>query len=159
MNLNMKTRKSLIVSCIKIVLVILIIIAILYGSIKVLTKEYSDEEFETVKTNMLLIQAKTEIVAQKVEIEAEDAKYVGTEIEQKENDEKIQNLIRNNIIDIESKDNKYYCIDNTNLEELGLSDIKIDDYFIVDYKQNEVIFIDGIQNENGDIVYKLSEMN
>lgn len=154
----MKSRKSLVATYIKIILVILIIAALIYGAVKVLNKEYNNAEYETVKTNMLLIQGKTEVIAQQVEIEEEGATYIGTEIKEKQDDAKIQNLIQNNIIDIESKDNNYYCIDNANLEELGLGNIKTEDYFIVDYKQNDVIFVDGIENEEGNVVYKLSDM-
>lgn len=154
----MKTRKSLLATYIKIIIVIIIIVSIIYAIVRILNKEYNNEEYETIKTNMLLIQGKTEVIAQKVEIEEEDAKYIGTEIKEKQNDEKIQNLISKNIIDIESEENKYYCIDNANLEELGLGNIQINNYFIVDYKQNDVIFIDGIENEEGIIIYKLSDM-
>ena len=154
----MKTRKNLILTYIKIILVILIIIAGIYFGIKVLSKGYNNEEYETVKTNMLLIQGKTEIIAQKVEIKEEGAEYIGTEIKKKQDDAKIQNLINNNVINLESEDNNYYCIDNANLEELGLDEIKADDYYIVDYKQNDVIYVDGIQDDAGNTVYKLSDM-
>lgn len=151
-------RKSLVVTYIKIIVVILIIAAIAYVAFKVLNNSYNKEAFETVKTNLLLIQGKTEVIAQKIEIKEEGAEYIGTKIEEKQEDEKIQNLINNNVISLDSDDNNYYCLDNSNLEELGLSDIRIDNYYIVDYKQNDIIYVDGIENENGNIVYKLSEM-
>lgn len=154
----MKTRKNLVVTYIKIVLVIAIIAVGLYWGIKALNKGYNNEEYETVKTNMLLIQGKTEVIAQKVEIEEEGAEYIGTKIQDKQDDAKIQNLVNNNVINLKSEDNNYYCIDNSNLEELGLSEINIDDYYIVDYKQNDVIYVDGIQDEAGNTVYKLSDM-
>ena len=154
----MKTRKNLVVTYIKIVLVIAIIAVGLYWGIKALNKGYNNEEYETVKTNMLLIQGKTEVIAQKVEIEEEGAEYIGTKIQDKQDDAKIQNLVNNNVINLKSEDNNYYCIDNSNLEELGLSEINIDDYYIVDYKQNNVIYVDGIQDEAGNTVYKLSDM-
>lgn len=154
----MKTRKNLVVTYIKIVLVIAIIAVGLYWGIKALNKGYNNEEYETIKTNMLLIQGKTEVIAQKVEIEEEGAEYIGTKIQDKQDDAKIQNLVNNNVINLKSEDNNYYCIDNSNLEELGLSEINIDDYYIVDYKQNDVIYVDGIQDEAGNTVYKLSDM-
>ena len=153
----MKGRKSLLATYIKIILVLVIIGIAVYGIYRVVNSKYNEEEFETVKTNMLLIQGKTEVIANKVDIKEKGTEYVGTKIDEKENDSKIQNLINNNIIDIDSKDNNYYCIDNSNLEELELN-IKIDDYYIVDYKQNDVIFVDGIKDKNGNVVYKLSDM-
>ena len=122
----MKTRKNLVVTYIKIVLVIAIIAVGLYWGIKALNKGYNNEEYETIKTNMLLIQGKTEVIAQKVEIEEEGAEYIGTKIQDKQDDAKIQNLVNNNVINLKSEDNNYYCIDNSNLEELGLSEINIE---------------------------------
>lgn len=151
-------RKSVLLTYIKIFIVIIIIVGLVYFGIKFFTREYDAEAFETVKTNLLLIQAKTEVIAQKVEIEEEDAEYIGTKIDEKKDDQKIQNLISNNIIDIESEDSNYYCLDNNNLAELELSDIQVDDYFIVDYEQNDIIYVDGIENSEGNTVYKLSEM-
>lgn len=156
-HIEMKNRKSLLATYIKIILVIAVIGAIIYGIIRVVGDKYNEEEFETVKTNMLLIQGKTEVIAQKVDIEEKGAEYIGTEIKEKENDEKIQNLINNEIIDIDSKKSTYYCLDNSALEELEL-DITTDDYYIVDYKKNDVIYVDGIVDKNGNVVYKLSEM-
>ena len=151
-------RKSVIFTYIKIFLVIAIIGVIIFFGIKFFNKEYDKEEFETVKTNMLLIQAKTELIAQKVDIEEKGAKYIGTKISDKKEDERIKKLIDNKVIDIDSDKSNYYCIDNNNLSELGLNDIKIDDYYIIDYKKNDVIYIYGIKDSNGNIVYKLSEM-
>ena len=67
------------------------------------------------------------------------------------------NISNYNIIDINSKDSNYYCIDNSNLQELGL-EIQTDSYYIVDYEQNDVIYVDGIKDSSGNMVYKLSDM-
>ena len=155
----MKSRKSLLATYIKIIIVILLIAAGIYAVYRLAHKSYNEAEFETIKTDMLYIQVQTETVAQKVEIEEKGAKYIGTKIDDKLEDEKVQNLINNNIINVESKKSNLYCLDNSNLEELGLSNIKVDSFYIVDYKQNEVIYVDGIQNSNGETVYKLSDMN
>ena len=151
-------RKNLFITYIKIILAILIICGLTYGTIKFLWKEYDKEEYEDIKTNMLLIQNKIETIAQKVEIKEKDAKYIGTKIEEKENDAKVQNLINNKVIDIYSKDSNYYCINNENLRDLGLENIMVDDYYVVDYKKIDVIYIEGIENKEGNIIYKLSDM-
>ena len=155
----MKSRKSLLATYIKIIIVILLIAAGIFAVYRLAHKSYNEAEFETIKTDMLSIQVQTETVAQKVEIKEKGAKYIGTKIDDKLEDEKVQNLINNNIIDVESKKSNLYCLDNSNLEELGLSNIKVDSFYIVDYKQNEVIYVDGLQNSNGETVYKLSDMN
>lgn len=151
-------RKSLLGTYIKIIIAVLIIGALIYVAIKFLYNEFDKQEYETVKTNMLLIQSKTEIIAQKVEIKEKNAKYIGTKIEEKENDENIQKLINNEIIDIKSKEHNYYCLDNTNLKELGLENIEIDNFYVVDYEKNDIIYVDGIEDSTGNVIYKLSEM-
>lgn len=154
----MKKRKSLVVTYIKIFIVIAIIVVGIILALKFLNKEYNSQEYETIKTDMLLIQGQTEVLAQKVAIEDDDAEYIGTKLEDKEIDETIQNLIDKEIVDLDSEDSNYYCLDNSNLEELGLEDVRTDNFFIVDYKQNDIIYIDGIEDAEGNIVYKLSDM-
>lgn len=154
----MKKRKSLVVTYIKIFIVIAIIVVGIIVALKFLNKEYNSQEYETIKTDMLLIQGQTEVLAQKVAIEEDDAEYIGTKLEDKEIDETIQNLIDKEIVDLDSEDSNYYCLDNSNLEELGLEDVRTDNFFIVDYKQNDIIYIDGIEDAEGNIVYKLSDM-
>lgn len=151
-------RKSLFITYIKIIITILIICGLIYGAIKFLNQEYDNQEYETIKTNMLLIQNKTETIAQKVEIKEKDVKYVGTKLKEKEDDFNIQKLINSKIIDIDSKDNNYYYLDNSNLKELGLNNIELDACYIVDYKKNDIIYIEGIEDNNGNVIYKLSEM-
>lgn len=153
----MKKQKSLVVTYIKIFIVIAIIAVGIYIAIKFFNKKYSSEEYETIKTDMLLIQGQTEVLSQKVEIEDDDAEYIGTKLKDKEIDDNIQNLIDKKIVDLDSDDSNYYCLDNSNLEELGLN-IKTDNYFIVDYKKNDVIYIEGVENSEGNTVYKLSDM-
>ena len=154
----MKKRKSLVVTYIKIFIVIAIIVVGIILALKFLNKEYNSQEYETIKTDMLLIQGQTEVLAQKVAIEEDDAEYIGTKLEDKEIDETIQNLIDKEIVDLDSEDSNYYCLDNSNLEELGLEDVRTDNFFIVDYKRNDIIYIDGIEDSEGNIVYKLSDM-
>lgn len=150
-------RKSLAFTYVKIFIAIILIALVIYYAINFIQREYNSEEFETVKTDMLALQGRIEILKQQVETETEDVEYVGTEIEQKENEPQIQNLINNNVIDINSEDSDYYCIDNSNLQELGL-EIQTDSYYIVDYEQNDVIYVDGIKDSSGNTVYKLSDM-
>ena len=151
-------RKSLFFTYFKILIVIALIVVIILIAIKFINRQYNNQEFENIKTNMLLIKGKTEIISQKVEIKEKDAKYIGTKLKDKDVDDIIQNLIDNKIIDLESKKSNYYCLDNSNLKELGLENVKTDSYYIVDYKKNDVIYVNGIKDNNGNIIYKLSDM-
>ena len=151
-------KKSLLATYVKIFIVIALMVVAIYALIRFVDNGYSNEMYETIKTNMLLIQGKTEVIAQKVEIKEKGAELIGTKIKDKQEEEPIKKLIQAGIINIESKDNNYYCLSNEDLKKLGLENITTNNYYIVDYKKNDIIYVDGIQNQSGNIVYKLSEM-
>ena len=140
-----------------ILFIILVIGIIIYGVLKYAKKEVDSEQFETIKTDMLLIEAKTSIVAQKVKIKEKDAKYIGNKIENDENEE-IKKLEENGIIELK-KENNYYILDDNNLDELELSvrNQKQGNY-IVEYNSNEIIYTSGIKDKDGNILYKLSDI-
>lgn len=138
--------------------IILIICAIAIGIVYYLKHEYDGEQIETIKTNMLLIEGKTKIIAEKVKIKEKNASYVGTKIEKETEDKEIKELQEKGIIDLNSKNVKYYTLNQSNLEELGLSNIKLEEgFYIVDYNSNEIIYSKGVENQDGNRLYKLSE--
>lgn len=140
-----------------ILFIILVIGIIIYGVLKYAKKEVDSEQFETIKTDMLLIEAKTSIVAQKVKIKEKDAKYIGNKIENDENED-IKKLEKHGIIELK-KENNYYILDDNNLDELELSvrNQKQGNY-IVEYNSNEIIYTSGIKDKDGNILYKLSDI-
>ena len=140
-----------------IIFIILVIGIIIYGVLKYAKKEVDSEQFETIKTDMLLIEAKTSIVAQKVKIKEKDAKYIGNKIENDENED-IKKLEQHGIIELK-KENNYYILDDNNLDELELSvrNQKQGNY-IVEYNSNEIIYTSGIKDKDGNILYKLSDI-
>ena len=140
-----------------IIFIILVIGIIIYGVLKYAKKEVDSEQFETIKTDMLLIEAKTSIVAQKVKIKEKDAKYIGSKIENDENED-IKKLEEHGIIELK-KENNYYILDDNNLDELELSvrNQKQGNY-IVEYNSNEIIYTSGIKDKDGNILYKLSDI-
>lgn len=140
-----------------IIFIILLIAVIIYGAIKYAKKEADSEQFETIKTDMLLIEAKTSIVAQKVKIKEKDAKYIGNKIEN-DDDENIKKLEEQGIIELK-KENNYYILDDNNLDELELS-VKNQKQgsYIVEYNSNEIIYTSGLKDKDGNILYKLSDI-
>ena len=134
-----------------ILFIILVIGIIIYGVLKYAKKEVDSEQFETIKTDMLLIEAKTRIVAQKVKIKEKDAKYIGNKIENDENED-IKKLEEHGIIELK-KENNYYILDDNNLDELELSvrNQKQGNY-IVEYNSNEIIYTSGIKDKDGNIL-------
>ena len=140
-----------------IIFIIILIGITVYGVLKYVKKEVEAEKFETIKTDMLLIEAKTNIVAQKVKIKEKGAKYIGNKVA---NDEKedIKKLEEQGIIELK-KENNYYILDDNNLDELELSvrNQKQGNY-IVEYNSNEIIYTSGIKDKDGNILYKLSDI-
>lgn len=144
---------------VKILFFIGIIIAIIYGAGYFLKNEYDDEQFETIKTDMLLIEAKTKMVAEKIKMKEKDAVYVGKKIEEAKDDEDIKKLQESGIINLEEKNNVYYILEKSNLEELGLTAVNLaEGYYIVEYNSNEIIYAKGIKDKNGNVLYKLSDI-
>lgn len=143
---------------VKTFLIILLICAIAIGVVYFLKNEYDGEQLETIKTNMLLIEGKTKVIAEKVRIKEKDSTYVGTKIEKETEDDKIKELQEKNVIDLNAKDVKYYILNQSNLEELGLSNIHLEEgFYIVEYSSNEIIYSEGVEDRNGSRLYKLSE--
>ena len=144
---------------VKILFFIGIITAIICGVGYFLKNEYDNEQFETIKTDMLLIEAKTKIVAEKIKMKEKDAVYVGKKIEEAKDDEDINKLQESGIINLEEKNNEYYVLEKRNLEELGLTAINLEaGYYIVEYNSNEIIYAKGIKDKNGNVLYKLSDI-
>lgn len=143
---------------IKILFLLVIIATVIYGGIYFLKDGYANEKFETIKTNMLLIEAKTKIVAEKMKMKEKDTSYVGKKIE-KIDTEDIKDLQEKGIIDTEEKENIYYILEKRHLEELGLTTIKLEEgYYIVEYNTNEIIYSKGVEDKNGNKLYKLTEI-
>ena len=152
-------RKGYFATYVKIILIVIVIIAIVLGVFYFLKDQYNTEQVKTVKTDMLLIEGKTKIVAQKVKIKEKNANYIGKKISDisEENDD-IKSLQENGIIDINAKNVNYYILDKSNLEELGLFTIKLEDgCYIVEYNTNDIIYSKGVKDKDGNIKYKLSE--
>ncbi len=144
---------------VKIFGVILLICMIALVVMYYLKQRYAGEQFETIKTDMLLIEGKTKIVAEKVKIKDKNSIYIGTKIGKEVQDDEIKKLQEKGIINLNEKNVKYYILNQSNLEELGLSTIKLEDgYYIVEYNSNEIIYSKGIENKEGNVLYKLSEI-
>lgn len=143
----------------KILFIVLLLIAIIYGIGYFFKTEYDDEKFETIKTDMLLIEAKTKIIGEKVKIKETDATYVGKKIEEVKEEDTIKQLQEKGIINLDEKKNVYYILEKSHLEELGLTTINLEEgYYIVEYSNNEIIYTKGVQDKNGNTLYKLSDI-
>lgn len=140
-------KKEAIISNIKWIIIVIIIILVLVGLAFFVKKNFEDEKLQNLSTNMLQIQAKTKILTEKNKLE-EQNELKGTNI----TEEDVKKL------NIENNEN-IKKLSQSDLEYMGLNEIKEDNKFIVDYENNEVYYIDGYENDDGNIYYSLSEIN
>lgn len=142
----------------KTVFFIAIIVAVIIAATYFLKDEYDNEYFETVKTDMLLIEGKTKVVAETVKMKQKDASYMGKKIKEVLAEDEIKRLEESKIIDTSKKGSNYYVLERNDLEELGLENIDINGYYIVEYTNNEIIYSEGIEDREGNRLYKLTEI-
>ena len=139
-----------------IVLIALIVFAVIYFA----RTQISKENLETLKTNLLLIQGKVELVSQHVDMKEKDAKLTGTKLADMKEDEVIKAFLEKQIIDSESKDSDFYVLKEQDLKDLELSNIQMENgmYYIVDYKTNDIITTKGYTATDGQTYYKLTDI-
>lgn len=142
----------------KTVFFIAIIVAVIVAATYFLKDEYNNEYFETVKTDMLLIEGKTKVVAETVKMKQKDASYMGKKIKEVLAEDEIKRLEESKIIDTSKKGSNYYVLERNDLEEIGLETVDINGYYIVEYTNNEIIYSEGIENKEGNRLYKLTEI-
>jgi len=142
----------------KIFIAILIIIFIALGVVYFLNNEYDNEKIENIKIDMLLIQAKTKIISEKVNIKEKDAKYIGKNALDMTDNEQIALLQEKGIIDLNSKENTYYVLEKQDIENLNIQIETEVDFYIVDYKTNEIFIPNGVIDKSGNVLYKLSDI-
>ena len=137
-------------------LVITIIVLIILTSVTVTTSTsvIREAKLQTINTNMMLIQAKTKTIAEQAKFNKDTSNYKGTVVSNILDNQKILKLINDGVIDDQSN---YYLLSSTDLQDLGLQKIDIEDGYVVNYDTEEVIYVKGFSNE-GTTYYKLSEL-
>lgn len=113
-------------------------------------------------TNMLMIQTKVRILSDEANFEGKDSILVGTKLStivSGSQNAMINSLKQNGVFTEPEKEN-LYLLDGSHLIQMGLENIKLksDEYYIVNYQTDEVIYTKGIEDKNGTIYYKLSEL-
>ena len=117
------------------------------------------ENKKNYETDMLLIQGKIKVISQESTIQKNEELLQGKKLSENLENEEIKKLLQNKIISEEESDfTKYYILEKTDLEELGLSSIELTEgYYIVNYETYEVIYTSGVKIDNN-YYYKLSEL-
>ncbi len=154
----MKSEKGL--TFIAMIFIVILIALLVFGVVYFTRIQVSNEKLETLKTNMLLIQAKTNVIAQDVEMKVENATLKGTKLADMKEDEIIKSFLEKGVIDENSGDSDFYVLKDQDIKDLGLENVEIEDgsYYIVDYKKNDIITTNGFEASDKNMYYKLSEL-
>lgn len=151
-------------------LVITIVILLILVSVTVYTGTgvIKQANLQTVNTNMMLIQAKTKTIAEQAKFYKDEegnpdtSVYKGTNL----SDENINNIISNKIKEKINKlindkviedTSKWYLLSKEDLSSMGLEKIDIEEGYIVNYEEEEIIFVKGFENE-GNTYYKMTDI-
>ena len=151
----MKNRGITLVTLVVTIVVMLILSGItITGSYSLIRKA----ELENLKTNMLLIQAKTKTALEEYNFSKDESKLIGTKVEEEDSDI-ISKLNKIGINDI----NNWYYLEQTDFQEMSLSDVKPaeNEYFLVEFnKENldvEILYTAGY-TENNITKYTLTQL-
>ena len=110
------------------IICIAIIILFIIGIIYITTESIEKEKLETYQTNMLLIQGKVKVISQEATIQKKEELLKGIKVSETLEDEQIKKMLENNVISQEEKSfSKYYILEKTHLEEMGLNTIELKD--------------------------------
>ena len=152
-------KKEYIIPYVKSFVALVIIIAVVLIAYYFAKTGYENEKIETIKTDMLLVEAKIKMIEEEVNMKKKGVSYIGTKASEMEEDEEIKKLVENKIIDLTSKKHNYYVLTQENLQELELTEVKLENgYYVVDYKTEEVILTEGVSDKEGNILYQLSDI-
>lgn len=137
------------------IIIIIIIIIILVASTTIFINKYIDKEKDIdIIQNMLSIQGACRVLKQDSIVQKNTDMFVGTKISDMPDDNLINEFKGKNIIN-ESEYEKYYCLNNENLEQLNLEiENEENAYYLINYDDDEVIITNSYKGK-----YKLSEFN
>ena len=110
---------------------------------------------QKILTNMLLIQTKAKIITEKVSFNNDTSIYVGTPLNGN------ATIANGTLTNSELNNEPVYILTQNALNSIGLSSITLNtnDVYLVNYKDDEVIYTNGVKLKDGRTVYKLSEIN
>lgn len=153
----MKSQKGMSLKMLIICIFILVVLAITIAYF--INSQIRNEKMQTYKTNMLLIQGKIKVLSQESTIQKKDEILKGEKLLDKLEEEKIKELLDKKVINQEEENfSKCYIWNQETLNEVGLSNIYLQDgCYIVNYETDEVIYSEGI-NIGNKVYYRLSEL-
>lgn len=144
----MEMKREYGITTIKLILIIVLIIIIFCGGFFLLHKLWKVHNIKNLKTDLLYIQAKGKVIKDK-HILNENDELMGEKIEEYPENEEVNKII--------SESDKWYELDQKDLEQMGKGNLKSEDGYIINYDTEDVIYAKGIK-EGNNTFYKLSDI-
>lgn len=141
-------KKECGITAIKLILIMVLIIGIISAGVGIFWKIWKTNTVKDIKTDLLYVQAKCKLINDKHTINSEE-KLLGEPI-----NEYTENPYINSIV---SESEGWYKLSQEDLNEMHAEHLKAEDGYIVNYEEEDVIYVKGIE-ENDTIYYKLSEV-
>lgn len=141
------------VTLVTLVITIIVLLIIASISIYIGTDIIKKASLQNINTNMMLIQAKAKTIYEQERFN-HTANYKGTKLTEVTGNSAVEELISKNILE---EADKFYLLNQNDLNEMGLEKINIDKGYAVNYETEEIIYIKGFEANNS-TYYKLSEM-
>lgn len=136
-----------------------VIALLVFGVVYFVRMQYTKENFEDLKTNMLLVQAKVKKVEGEYTLSKKEEDLKGTPIKEMQDDEIIKEFIENSSINIDEKDAKYYVLKQEDLEELEVMiTVPENAYYVVNYTNGEVMLTSGYTRTEEVTYYTLTQI-
>ena len=147
-------------SSIKLVIAITVITVIVILGGLYIKNLISKEKVKNMQADLLLVQAKVEIVKGNYNMNKDENPLKGYKINELPENINITEFLNKHVISEEEYE-KFYLLDSNSLEQMELHELvnKYSGYFIVNYDSFEVIFTDGYENENGMWCYKITDLH
>ena len=148
----MKGKNSKGITLIALVITVIVLLIIATISINYGMEIAQKSNIESIKTNMLLIEAKSKLYAEEYNFSGDANSLYGT-VASSVTDETVQNFISG----VGSSYASYYYLSLQDLSEMGLSINK--GYYLVNYDINnfEVVYVTGVELE-GNVYYTLTDI-
>lgn len=152
---NMMTKSS-----VKIIIGVILITAVVIGAVQYVKYYLNKEKIKNMQADILLVQAKVEIVKANNSLNKDEHPLIGYQLSQLPEQIDIKEFLEKNVI-AEEEYEKYYLLDNENLEQMDLKELvnKYKGYFIVNYDNYEVIYTEGYENENKIWCYRITDLH
>lgn len=137
------------ISAIKLIFTVVILALIITGIVFVVQKLWHDNNVNDIETYLLSIQGKCKGIYGKNVVDSNN-QLLGEKITEYKENEEINNII--------SQSDKWYKLSQQDLETIGEGKLKAEDGILVNYEENDIIYLKGIKKDDN-IFYRLSDLN